>query len=61
MRGRYYLYLQRSLYKDKKRSTEHVKYIGPEENFTADDIVAIIQKQEQLEVGKNENKRIKGK
>jgi len=49
VRKRYYLYLQRSVYKDKKRSTEHVKYLGPEGNFTKKDIKSIIDK---YEVGK---------
>lgn len=56
LRRHYYLYLQRSIYKNKVRSTEHIKYIGPEANFSKEDISAIIKEYEESEAGKNENK-----
>ncbi len=45
-----YLYLQRSIYKDGKRSTEHVAYLGPERDWTPEQIADEIKKYD--EVGK---------
>ncbi len=36
--GTTYLYIQKSIYSNGKRSTQHIKYLGKESNWSKEDI-----------------------
>lgn len=45
IRGHKYLYLQKSIYNNGKRRTEHVAYLGPKNKLTKEQINARIREE----------------